>query len=846
MSNPNEFTVPVCTRQSFGIELEFLVAYLPDNVPDPNEAEAHALPPLLRINETNYEATTRILGSIRSTLRAHGIPVAEPIYDLAAAEAALMDESPSRLHNKNKWSVALDGSVQEKFMDRYRWQPIEIQSPALWASEESFREIEYVTNLLTYSYRLRVNPTCGFHVHVGNGTDFFTGETIKRLGMFLWVADPMLSRLHAPWRRVHSYSSSIRYHSRLACEGITVKDVKKDFESWYANDDPIAVTKFSDTTREEVAFGSVAKWEAYAKWRNQVGPFMTIRTDIDKAPPEHPSTEQSSDLEPPYLPSWEQVEALGRHLREQNGKFNVPPEDHTLHRNIGWIRWDAFQGDAVVEHVYALCQEHFGTTDIAQLATNDQIQLVILAECAFLYGRDINEIDDSMFRVVLLASASYFEAARYGFRYNATTEKYDLASSKVGPILWKPRPKKEERIDSPSILKKWQNIAERMEPDDDQENNGDRLSLSEYNESIRTNEGISDLFDRFKASAGPISPLDENNLPSPPATANSIGLPASPNTSEPDSSPLDSNPEPLTTEQSTGGPFTAEQSDSSSINPLTRFPKEHDYSFPDPSSPYSPFPQYVDDFAPSEEDQAASAAPWIDKIRPHDADEITALYQSEIGKYVGIPDAMWDRIGWIPSILHATPDPAGPHAKDAPIFGRAYRNDTSPTLKVRPVTSSVEGLASLASCDSAMAVATLLQGPFGRRLNYNFRSYSAEQLKDDRQDGAFSANTRTVEFREAGGSLDAAWVATWAKIATGIVRFARRASPLDFLVVLDKLLEQEERDLAIREAKIKGTYDPADHDGEERYDICDLLDDMGLFPEALYVWQREQQQGPPR
>ncbi|KAI1469959.1 putative amidoligase enzyme-domain-containing protein [Daldinia caldariorum] len=902
MEELNEFTVPVGTRQSFGIELEFLVAYLPHDVPDPNEVEAHALPPLLRINETNYEATTKIKESIRATLRKNGIRVSEPDYDLAAAEPASTDKLPSRLHDKDKWSVTVDSSVQEKFMEKYKWQPIEIQSPALWTTDESFQEIEYVTNILTYNYRLRVNPTCGFHVHVGNGKDFFTGETIRRLGMFLWVADPMLSRLHPPWRRVHSYSSSIRYHSRLACEGISVKDVRKEFESWYANDDPIAVTKFSDTSREEIAFGSREKWEAYAKWRNQVGPFMTIKNDVDREPPEHyPPTEYSSGSEPPYLPSWDEIVALGRRLREQHGQFDAPPEDHTLHRNISWIYWDAFQGDAVIEHVLSLAEEHFGTRNVTELATADQIQLVILAECEILYSRSLDEVSDSMFYVVLLASASYFEAARYGFQYNSATGQFDLASSKFGPILWKPRPNKEERIDSPSIIKKWQHAAELMEPDDDPDddpdrNSRDRLSLSEYIKAIQTNEGISDLFDKAKASAGPASSVDENELPSPlffgtpsppPASAPEAdsGAPdANSSSPDPKSSPLDPNPEPLPRAQDQDqDPSTEEESDPSFFNPLTRYlAKEHDYSFSDPSSPFSPFPPYEEpepEVLLDEEDEENDGQPWpfdadaeiIEKLRPHDVDGITALYQSEIDKYVHIADAQWDRIGWIPSISHAA------------IYGKAFRDvpaGQAGGLQVHPRTSGAEGLAKLAGCDSAMAAATLLQGPFGRRLNYNFRWYGAEQLKDDREDGPRrSANARTLEFREAGGTLEARWVGVWARIATGIVRFARRAPPLEFLLVLERILDQEERDLAIREKKknaaeakaktrtTNGTYDLKENyeeEGEEekeeeeeekeeeeeeeeyRYDICDLLNDLGLFAESSYVWKREQQYGPPR
>ncbi|KAI0135208.1 hypothetical protein F4814DRAFT_400165 [Daldinia grandis] len=719
-------------------------------------------------------------------------------------------------------------------MDKYKWQAIEIQSPALWATDESFKEIEYVTNILTYNYRLRVNPTCGFHVHVGNGTDFFTGEAIRRLGMFFWAADPTLSRLHPPWRRVHSYSASIRYHSRLATEGITIKDVRKEFEWWLSTEDPIAITKFSDTTREEMAFSGAARWEAYAKWRNRVGPFITLRDGIGTIPKKDSSNQSPSNSDSPLLPSWEEVEAIAHRLRKQEKYTDVPPEDHTLHRNIGWVRWDAFHDPKVIEQIYVLCKDHFGTSNPTELDTAEQIQLVITAQCAFLYGRSIEEVDDAQFYQVLLASAPYYEAARFGWQYDQFAKNFYLASSNFGPILSKPRPKKEERIDSPYIIRKWQNIVELMEPDTD----GDHPSFSEYNEAIQTNEGISDLFEKFKSRADSPGSQYQNDIPSPPrfdfssiSSTSPVALSSSSKISELQSSPVDPNPEPLPRSPSSDG-----SSNDSSPDPLRSFSNisYHNCAYSDVA--YSPFPPYVD-YGPDDE-------PWPQKIRPHDVDNITALYQSEVSKYVRLPDAMWDRIGWVPSIVDPLPDPAGEDAKNDPIFSNAFLHHVSATA--HPITSGIQGIANIAACDSAMAVSTLLEGPFGRRLNYNFKHYSAPALKDDREYWPMSTNSRTIEFREAAGTLDAKWISMWVRITTGIVRFARRASPIDYLVVLDRLMEQEDRDAAIRTAKANGTYNITDYNPRNRYDVCDLLEDVGLFSEAALVRRREQENGPLR
>lgn len=77
----------------------------------------------------------------------------------------------------------------------------------------------------------------------------------------------------------------------------------------------------------------------------------------------------------------------------------------------------------------------------------------------------------------------------------------------------------------------------------------------------------------------------------------------------------------------------------------------------------------------------------------------------------------------------------------------------------------------------------------------------------------------TIEFRLAEGSLDGVWIATWAKICTGLFHFALHASPSDFIDFLTKC------DQGINDY---GTFD----------DVVDLLDHVGLFAEAEIVERR--------
>lgn len=83
----------------------------------------------------------------------------------------------------------------------------------------------------------------------------------------------------------------------------------------------------------------------------------------------------------------------------------------------------------------------------------------------------------------------------------------------------------------------------------------------------------------------------------------------------------------------------------------------------------------------------------------------------------------------------------------------------------------------------------------------------------------------TVEFREATGSLDPSWVAAWAKTCPRIVEFCLEAEESVFADLLQRLLEAE---LAFE----------ANGEESRRYDVIDLLNDLGLSNEAIFVEQK--------
>ncbi|EEU48444.1 uncharacterized protein NECHADRAFT_74586 [Fusarium vanettenii 77-13-4] len=78
---------------------------------------------------------------------------------------------------------------------------------------------------------------------------------------------------------------------------------------------------------------------------------------------------------------------------------------------------------------------------------------------------------------------------------------------------------------------------------------------------------------------------------------------------------------------------------------------------------------------------------------------------------------------------------------------------------------------------------------------------------------------RTIESRLAGGSLDAEWVVTWAKIQCRLLEWARDAEPSAFMEVLCKLARD-------------------DHSDECTYDVVDLLRDLGMYTEIKICEER--------
>ncbi|KAL0936421.1 uncharacterized protein CTRU02_208636 [Colletotrichum truncatum] len=215
-------------RVSFGIELEFLVAYVLEGEADPDQGIADELQPLVVVpfeenhslgppgfgmNSYESEEITHmsskpwVFDQIRNALTKAGLPV----YN---AKENLEPTTVQARHSKNVMSafhLVEDCSLAEFKMDGYRFQKVEMNSPAMYDMPICFDLIRLAVSVITTTFRCRVNPTCGFHVHVGAGpTERIDARTLRNFAALLWAADPLISRLHAPWRSITRYSQSGR------------------------------------------------------------------------------------------------------------------------------------------------------------------------------------------------------------------------------------------------------------------------------------------------------------------------------------------------------------------------------------------------------------------------------------------------------------------------------------------------------------------------------------------------------------------------------------------------------------------------------------------------------------
>lgn len=143
----------------------------------------------------------------------------------------------------HRWSVTIDESVNMRgTFDPQRLQPrdtyleseiggcsgIEVVSPALTDTPDSYQQVARVLNLVKSLYFLHVNETCALHVHVAFGAHTITVAPLRKIACLLFALDPFLATLHPAARTDHNPDCpSVRKFSNVA-RGWKFNDAVRD------------------------------------------------------------------------------------------------------------------------------------------------------------------------------------------------------------------------------------------------------------------------------------------------------------------------------------------------------------------------------------------------------------------------------------------------------------------------------------------------------------------------------------------------------------------------------------------------------------------------------------------
>jgi len=214
-------------RSSFGMELEFIVAYTTaekpiTNVPKCFEASKGGPMVLPAGNRSSLQTEDLVRSRLETTI-AKALENHRGDHLIKTDNEVVGDSNAYHLRPYRDWIVGQDNSVffppelqGQEHIREYEYQPIEIQSPALWATDASFEEIRIVIQALADEYWILTPRSAGLHFHYGNGKEYIPFQNLRRIAAFLLAVDPIIVQLHPDTRRENDYCLSNRLYSRVA------------------------------------------------------------------------------------------------------------------------------------------------------------------------------------------------------------------------------------------------------------------------------------------------------------------------------------------------------------------------------------------------------------------------------------------------------------------------------------------------------------------------------------------------------------------------------------------------------------------------------------------------------
>ena len=189
-------------RLTFGVEFEFSLAHKAAGKDDLYPKDSRSIT-FLQDGLAKYQKERFVFAHIHDTLNNAGFKTTTQYIEEEKYVDYLTDPEDPTIESQNFWTVKHDNTVlpPDSAKDNYDWYDVEITSPILAYNAENIKLVRNVCKLLTRTYRISCNETCGLHVHVGNGLAGFDLATLRNLMGFIWAFEPQLGAIH-PERRV--------------------------------------------------------------------------------------------------------------------------------------------------------------------------------------------------------------------------------------------------------------------------------------------------------------------------------------------------------------------------------------------------------------------------------------------------------------------------------------------------------------------------------------------------------------------------------------------------------------------------------------------------------------------
>ncbi|CZT50318.1 uncharacterized protein RSE6_11279 [Rhynchosporium secalis] len=195
---------------TFGIEIYFLLAYLPDDIEPPDPSEKRIL--YFDYTQESVDEYHDFLADSPST-RDDGERGGRLMSAINQTRDALCGVGLRVVEGKTDfsgWRVAEDTGIDTPEDTPYSYFQIKFRSPAFFFTPEALQEVKLALQTLTERFCLSTGQNSGLYVHVGDGDKSFDFETTRRLAAFIWAFEPQLHSIHPQYRQSSYHARELR------------------------------------------------------------------------------------------------------------------------------------------------------------------------------------------------------------------------------------------------------------------------------------------------------------------------------------------------------------------------------------------------------------------------------------------------------------------------------------------------------------------------------------------------------------------------------------------------------------------------------------------------------------